>query len=59
MGFIFVILGFGAGDPQVPTGRGIRLGFEDPPKDTLGAPLGDTPQGCPEREGGGVGGLGP
>ena len=26
--FIFVILGLGAGDPQVPTGRGSRPGYE-------------------------------
>ena len=29
--FFFMILGLGAGDPQVPTGRGSRLGYEVPP----------------------------
>ena len=37
-GFIFMILGLGAGDPQVPTWRGSRLGFEVPPEDPRGTP---------------------
>jgi hypothetical protein len=33
---IFTILGLGAGDPQVPTWRESRVGFEVPPGDPPG-----------------------